>query len=72
VAGAMAERDFAEKLEKAGFTDVVIDNRVPFGIDDIALYPLFTPDLLALMRALIPRERQAAVAISVIARAGKS
>lgn len=39
------------------------------GIDDCALYPLFTPDLLELMRRLIPPERQDAVAVAVVVRA---
>jgi len=44
---------------------------VPFSVDDIALYPLFTPNLIALMRKLIPADRQHAVATSVIAAARK-
>lgn len=39
---------------------------LPFGIEDCARYPLFTPELLDLMRRLIPRERWAHVARSVI------
>lgn len=42
---------------------------MPFGVDDVAQYPLFTKELIALMRQLIPREQQDAVATSVIARA---
>jgi hypothetical protein len=67
----MAERVFAEKLEKAGFEGVTISERVPFGIDDVAWYPLFTTELVALMRRVIPPERQGAVATSIIARAQK-
>jgi arsenite methyltransferase len=64
----MAERVFARKLQKVGFTDVTVGNRIPFGVEHAALFPLFTPDLLALMRRLIPAERQGCVATSVIAR----
>lgn len=71
MAGAMAERVFAEKLEKAGFQGVRIVERVPFGIDDVAWYPLFTPELVALMRRVIAPARQAGVATSVIAHAFK-
>lgn len=67
----MAERVFARKLEKVGFSDVGIGERTPFGIDRAALYPLFTPKIIDLMRELIPPERQDRVAISVIARARK-
>jgi arsenite methyltransferase len=69
VAGALTERDFVAKLEKAGFHDVEILERSPMGVEDCALYPLFTPDLLELMRRLIPAERQGAVAVAVVVRA---
>lgn len=65
----MAERVFARKLEKAGFADVEFLDRRPFGVDDVALFPLFTPELVELMRQLIPPERQASVATSVVVRA---
>ena len=39
------------------------------GIDDCALYPLFTEDLLASMRRLIPRERLGHIAVIAIIRA---
>lgn len=44
-------------LDNSGFVDIDMSNRVPFGIDDVALYPLFTPEVLDLMRRLIPEER---------------
>ena len=66
MAGALTERDFVEKLEKAGFEQIEVHNREPVSIDDLALYPLFTPDLIELMRTLIPLERQAAVATAVV------
>jgi arsenite methyltransferase len=69
VAGALTERDFVEKLEQARFENVEVLDRTVMSIDDIALYPLFTQDLLALMRTLIPEERQRAVATSVVVRA---
>jgi arsenite methyltransferase len=71
VSGALAERAFAAKLRKAGFADVWIGEKVPYGIEHAALYPLFTPDLVDLMRRLIPPDRQDRVAISVIAKALK-
>jgi arsenite methyltransferase len=66
VAGALTERDFVEKLEKAGFGEVQAHQREPVSVDDLALYPLFTPELIQLMRTLIPPERQAAVATAVV------
>lgn len=71
MSGALAERAFARKIEKMGFTDVWIGERIPYGVERAALYPLFTPVVIDLMRELIPPERQAAVAVSVIAKAAK-
>ena len=69
MSGALAERDFVEKLEKAGFTGVEVLHREPVSIDDCALYPLFTDDLIRLMRSLIPATQHEAVAVSVVVRA---
>jgi hypothetical protein len=69
VAGALAERDFVEKLKEAGFIDVEVVNRSPFGIGDAENYPLFTDDLRRLMRRLIPPERQDRIATSVVVTA---
>ena len=71
MSGALAERAFAAKLRKAGFADVWIGEKVPYGIDQAALYPLFSTELVGLMRRLISRERQHRVAISVIVKARK-
>jgi arsenite methyltransferase len=69
VSGALAERDFVKKLQKAGFIDVEVVERTPFGIDDCALYPLFDDDLIRLMRETIPPDKQDSVAISVVLKA---
>jgi arsenite methyltransferase len=66
VAGALTERDFVDKLEKAGFAEIEVHHREPISVDDLALYPLFTTELIQLMRRLIPAERQNAVATSVV------
>jgi hypothetical protein len=42
------------------------------GIDDCALYPLFTEELLATMRRLIPAERLGHVAVIAIIRATRA
>ena len=72
MAGALTERDFVEKLEQAGFGDVEIHQREPASVDDLALYPLFTDELIELMRTLIPPERQTAVATAVVVTARKT
>jgi arsenite methyltransferase len=72
VAGALTERDFVEKLEQAGFHEIDVRHREPVSIDDLALYPLFTRELIELMRKLIPAERQHAVATSVVITARRT
>ena len=69
MAGALTERDFVAKLERAGFVDVEVVERSPIGVDDCALYPLFTVDVLELMRTLVAPERQQAIGTAVVVRA---
>ncbi len=69
VAGALAEIDFVGKLEKAGLENVEVLRREPFSIDDCALYPLFSDQVIRLMRQLIPADKQSAVAATVVIRA---
>ena len=69
MAGALPERDFVAKLQPAGFIDIEIVERSPMGIDDCALYPLFTTDVLELMRALIPPQRQRTIGTAIVVRA---
>ena len=72
MAGALTERDFVAKLEKAGFEEIEVVERTPLSVDDAALYPLFTDDVLELMRTLIAPERQARVAVAIVVRARKA
>jgi arsenite methyltransferase len=69
-AGAMAERALLRALGRVGLVDVEVRERHPFGVADCARFPLFTPDLLEVMRATIPPERQPAIAtvVTVTAR----
>jgi arsenite methyltransferase len=69
VAGVLTERLYLEKLKKAGFRDVRVVRRQQFGIDECALYPLFTEELITTMRRLIPTERHDCIATSVIIKA---
>lgn len=68
VAGALEEADFVRQLERAGFEGVEVLEREPLGVEDCALYPLFTDEVIALMRELIPAGRQGEVATSVVVR----
>lgn len=69
MSGALSERDFVEKLQTAGFVGVEVVERKPFAIEDAERIPLFTDDLLALMRTLIPAERQDRIATSIVVKA---
>ena len=46
----LAEDDFLHKLQRVGFTGAQVLHRQPLSNDDCALYPLFSDDLIALMR----------------------
>lgn len=69
VAGALAEDHFVGKLARAGFESIEVLGREPLSIEDCALYPLFSAELIQLMRELIPPHRQDAVAVAVVVRA---
>jgi arsenite methyltransferase len=69
VAGALTERDFVAKLERAGFHQITIVSREQVGVERLTLYPLFTPELIALMRRLIPADRQADIASAIVVTA---
>lgn len=69
MSGALAERDFVEKLGRVGFDPVQVMDRTPWGIDDCSMYPLFDEDLIALMRRLIPVESQDSIGHSLVIKA---
>jgi hypothetical protein len=71
VSGALAERVFAEKLERAGFVNVWVGGHWPFGIEDAALLPLFTNEVIEVMRRTISVDHQDRVATAVIIKASK-
>lgn len=72
ISGALSERVFARKLDAAGFVDIDFSERMPFGIDDVALYPLFTAEVLELMRRLLPADAQDRVGVGLIVRATRA
>ena len=71
MSGALAERVFADKMTGVGFSQVEVLERRPFNIEDAARYPLFTPDLVALMQRLLAPHQQAEVAVAVTVSARK-
>jgi arsenite methyltransferase len=71
IAGAMSERLLARKLDRAGLIDIELSERRALTLDDVALYPLFTPEVLSLMRRLVPDDTREHIATSVIVRGRK-
>ena len=71
IAGALSEPIFRRKLDRAGLVDVEVTERSMLTLDDVALYPLFTPEVLSLMRRVLPEDTRRHIATSVIARARK-
>lgn len=71
LSGALSEIALYRGLRRAGFHDVAIERLNDFGIDECALYPLFSDELLALLRTLVPAARQDSIAASVVVRARK-
>jgi arsenite methyltransferase len=71
IAGALSERVLLRKLDRAGLVDVELSERSALTLNDVALYPLFTPDVLSLMRRLLAHDAREHIATSVIARARK-
>jgi len=71
IAGALSEPIFHRKLVGVGLVDVEMSERSMLSLDDVALYPLFTPEVLSLMRRILPDETRRHIATSVIVRALK-
>lgn len=53
-------------MEKAGFVDIAQHDARVLGIDDCARYPVFTPQLIDVMRRAIAPARHDAVARSLV------
>jgi arsenite methyltransferase len=62
----MAERDFVQKLKRVGFGDISIPERNPFGLEDAEMSPLFTEDLVALIRRLMSPEKQRQIGTAIV------
>jgi hypothetical protein len=67
----MAERVFAAKLQGAGFENVWVGGHRPSGIEEASYYPLFTEEVIELMRTTLPPERHDHVATGVVVKARK-
>ncbi len=66
MAGALTERAFVQGLEKAGFADVTVVDRVSYGVAELAAEPLFPTDLVDLMRRLLPPQVQESIGARIV------
>ena len=57
------------KVQRAGFACAQILQRGPLSIDDRTLCPLFSDEVIALMRRIIPTERRSRPAVTVVVKA---
>ncbi|MBW3657694.1 MAG: hypothetical protein KY457_03585 [Actinobacteria bacterium] len=69
MAGALTERAFVDDLHRAGFVDVAVVRRRTYGLRELESEPLFTPDLLAVMRRTIPADVQARIGNVIVVTA---
>jgi hypothetical protein len=60
-----------KKFFNVGFGDIAIVERRSFGLNDIAIYPLFTSEFIDFLRRLMPPERHAELVLSIVIVARK-
>jgi len=60
-----------KKLINVGFGVLAVPERRPFGLAALEKYPLFPPEFLDFVRAVVPRERHATIVSSVVITAEK-
>jgi SAM-dependent methyltransferase len=72
-AGALAERVLLRSLHRVGLSEIQVQERHPLGVEDCARFPLFTAELLAVMRATIPARDQDEIGtcVTLTARKGR-
>jgi len=60
-----------KKFFNVGFGDIAVVERRNFGLNDIALYPLFSSEFIDFLRRLMPPERHAELVLSIVIVARK-
>ena len=60
-----------KKFFNVGFGDIAVVERRSFGLNAIALYPLFASDFIDFLRRLMPPERHAELVLSIVIVARK-
>lgn len=71
MSGALTERAFVDNLTRAGFTDVAVVSRRTYGLSELEHEPLFTPDLIAVMRRCLDPEIQDRIGRVIVVTARK-
>lgn len=61
-----------KKFFNVGFEDIQVVERAPFGLRDIARYPLFAPEFIALLRETVPQHRHDELVFSIVVTARRS
>ena len=62
---------FGEKAAKGGFKSIDVFDRRSMTLDELAVYPLFTPDFLEWLKKSIPPAQQDRIIYTAHIRAGK-
>ncbi len=60
-----------KKFFNVGFEDIAVVERKPFGLTDLARYPLFTKEFLAFLRNVMPVHRHEELVFSIVVTARK-
>jgi hypothetical protein len=60
-----------KKFFNVGFEEIAVVERKPFGLADLARYPLFTKEFLAFLQSVMPAHRHEDLVFSVVVTARK-
>jgi hypothetical protein len=60
-----------KKFFNVGFEDITVVERKPFGLADLARYPLFTKEFLAFLGNAMPVHRHEELVFSIVVTARK-
>lgn len=55
-----------KKFFNAGFEEIRVVDRKPFGLAELARYPLFAPEFLDFLRKVVPSHRHEELVYSIV------
>jgi hypothetical protein len=61
-----------KKFFNVGLEQIQVAERRPFGLEELARYPLFAPEFLEFLREVIPAHRHREVASSIVVTARRA